>query len=333
MYKTIFHTLFLSLSVLFGVFQVQAQTQAPAQSSTQAYPDRPIKWIIPWPPGGGADVISRLLSKQVADGLGTQLIIDNRGGAAGNIGATAAARSTPDGYTIVFAYSGTHSINRHLHKSMPFQESDFTPVIFLASVPQLLTVNANSPYKSVADVIAAAKANPGKLTYGSSGNGAINHLAGQLFADTTGVKLQHVPYKGGGPAANALMAGEVDLIFGEPSTLLPHVTSGRFRALAVTSAKRSPGVPNLPTIAELGFPGYEVTSWNGVLAPAGTPELAIKRLNTEFNKVLSNPEMRARLISMGYEPVGGAPESFSKHIAAETEKWGPVIKKSGLEIN
>lgn len=329
MYKTVLNTLFLSASMLFGSLQVQAQAQAAAQ----AYPDKPIKWVIPWPPGGGADVFSRLISKQVADGLGTQLIIENRGGAAGNIGAAAAARSAPDGYTIVFAYSGTHSINRHLHKSMPFQESDFTPVIFLSSVPQLLTVNANSPYKSVADVIAAAKANPGKLTFGSSGNGAINHLAGQLFADTAGVKLQHVPYKGGAPAANALMAGEIDLIFGEPSTLLPHVASGRLRALAVTGAKRSPGVPDLPTIAETGLKGYEVTSWNGVLAPAGTPDAAIKRLNAEFNKALSNPEMRARLLKMGYEPVGGAPELFSKHIAAETEKWGPVVKRSGLEIN
>jgi len=329
MYKTFLHTIFLSASVLFGTLQVQAQ----AQSAAQAYPDKPIKWVIPWPPGGGADVFSRLVSKQVAEGLGTSLIIENRGGAAGNIGATAAARSAPDGYTIVFAYSGTHSINRHLHKSMPFQESDFAPVIFLSSVPQLLTVNANSPFKSVADVIAAAKANPGKLTFGSSGNGAINHLAGQLFADTAGVKLQHVPYKGGAPAANALMAGEIDLIFGEPSTLLPHVTSGRLRALAVTGAKRSPGVPDLPTIAETGLKGYEVTSWNGVLAPAGTPEAAIKRLNAEFNKALSDPEMRARLIKMGYEPVGGAPELFSKHIAAETVKWGPVVKRSGLEIN
>lgn len=329
MYKTFLQTIFLSASVLFGTLQAHAQ----AQSAAQAYPDKPIKWIIPWPPGGGADVFSRLISKQVADGLGTQLIIENRGGAAGNIGATAAARSAPDGYTIVFAYSGTHSINRHLHKSMPFQESDFSPVIFLSSVPQLLTVNANSPYKSVADVIVAAKANPGKLTYGSSGNGAINHLAGQLFADTAGVKLQHIPYKGGAPAANALMAGEIDLIFGEPSTLLPHVSSGRLRALAVTGANRSPGVPDLPTIAEAGVKGYEVTSWNGVLVPAGTPDAVIKRLNAEFNKALSNPEMRARLIQMGYEPVGGAPELFSKHIAAETEKWGPVVKNSGLEIN
>jgi tripartite-type tricarboxylate transporter receptor subunit TctC len=274
-----------------------------------------------------------LLSKAVGDDLGTQIIIDNRGGAAGNIGATAAARSAPDGYTIVFAYSGTHSINRHLYKTMPFEESDFAPIVFLASVPQLLTVRVDSPYKSVADVIAAAKANPGKLTYGSSGNGAINHMAGQLFADMAGIKLQHVPYKGGAPATNAILSGEIDLIFGEPAPLLPHVRSGKLRAIAVTSAKRSPSVPDLPTIAEVAVPGYEVTSWNGFLAPAGTPDAAIKRLNASFNKVLADPAMRERLIQMGYEPVGGAPELFSKHIAEETKKWGPVIKGSGLEMN
>ena len=321
------HKVIYALLAFVSLFFVPSYVQA------QAYPDKPIKLIVPWPPGGGADVVSRLLSKAVGDDLGTQIIIDNRGGAAGNIGATAAARSAPDGYTVVFAYSGTHSINRHLYKTMPFEESDFAPIVFLASVPQLLTVRVDSPYKSVADVIAAAKANPGKLTYGSSGNGAINHMAGQLFADMAGIKLQHVPYKGGAPATNAILSGEIDLIFGEPAPLLPHVRSGKLRALAVTSAKRSPSVPDLPTIAEVAVPGYEVTSWNGFLAPAGTPDAAIKRLNGSFNKVLADPAMRERLIQMGYEPVGGAPELFSKHIAEETKKWGPVIKASGLEMN
>jgi tripartite-type tricarboxylate transporter receptor subunit TctC len=319
--------------VIYALLALVGLSFIPLQAQAQAYPDKPIKLIVPWPPGGGADVVSRLLSKAVGDDLGTQIIIDNRGGAAGNIGATAAARSAPDGYTIVFAYSGTHSINRHLYKTMPFEESDFAPIVFLASVPQLLTVRVDSPYKSVADVIAAAKANPGKLTYGSSGNGAINHMAGQLFADMAGIKLQHVPYKGGAPATNAILSGEIDLIFGEPAPLLPHVRSGKLRAIAVTSAKRSPSVPDLPTIAEVAVPGYEVTSWNGFLAPAGTPDAAIKRLNGSFNKVLADPAMRERLIQMGYEPVGGAPELFSKHIAEETKKWGPVIKGSGLEMN
>lgn len=297
------------------------------------YPDRPVKWIVPWPPGGGADVIARLLGNPVAEALGKPVIIDNRGGAAGNIGALAAARSPADGYTMVFAYSGTHSINRHLYKDMPFEEKDFAPVIFLTSVPQMLVVNANLPFKSVQDIITAAKQNPGKLTYGSSGNGAINHLTGQLFSDMVGVKLLHVPYKGGGPAAAAVMAGEVDMVFGEPSTLLPHVASGKLRAIATTGGKRSISLPQLPTIAESGVPGYDVTSWNGVLVPAGTPKEVINKLNTEFNKVLANPDMRERLLKIGYEPIGGAPDAFSKHIEAETKKWGPVIKQSGLQIN
>jgi tripartite-type tricarboxylate transporter receptor subunit TctC len=196
-----------------------------------------------------------------------------------------------------------------------------------------MVVNSNLPFKSVRDVIAGAKATPGKLTYGSSGNGAINHLAGQLFADMSGIKLEHIPYKGGAAAASALLTGEIDMILGEPSVLLPHVASGKFRALAVTSEKRSATLPELPTIAEAGVPGYAVTSWNGILAPANTPELAIKRLNDALNKILANPDMRARLLKMGYEPVGGPPELFSKHIEAETLKWGPVIKKSGLQIN
>jgi tripartite-type tricarboxylate transporter receptor subunit TctC len=274
-----------------------------------------------------------LLGNPVAEALGKPVIIENRAGAAGNIGATAVARSPADGYTIAFAYSGTHSINRHLYKEMTFEEKDFTPVIFLASVPQVLVVNSNLPFKSVKDIIAAAKANPGKLTYGSSGNGAINHLTGQLFADMAGVQLQHVPYKGGAPAATALMSGEIDMIFGEPATLLPHIASGKFRALAVTSEKRSLTLPELPTIAEAGVPGYAVTSWNGVLAPANTPAAVIKTLNAAFNKAINDPEIRARLEKMGFELVGGAPELFSALIEAETTKWGPVIKKSGLQIN
>ncbi|MEI6838326.1 MAG: tripartite tricarboxylate transporter substrate binding protein [Alcaligenaceae bacterium] len=316
-----------------GLWAVLAMFTVATSSYADTYPDRPIRWIVAWPPGGGADVIARLIGNPVAEALGKPVIIENRAGAAGNIGAVVAARAPADGYTIAFAYSGTHSINRHLYKEMPFEEKDFTPVVFLASVPQLLVVNSNLPFNSVKDLISAAKATPGKLTYGSSGNGAINHLAGQLFADTAGVQLQHIPYKGGAPAAAALMSGEIDMIFGEPATLLPHVVSGKFRPLAVTGDRRSPTLPDLPTIAEAGVPGYAVTSWNGILAPANTPEFAIKRLNAAFNKVLADPEIRARLQKMGYEPVGGPPELFSQHIEAETLKWGPVIKKSGLQIN
>lgn len=302
-------------------------------AQAQPYPNHAIRWIVPWPPGGGADVVARMISSSVGEALGQTVVIENKAGAGGNIGAQAAARATPDGYTIAFAYSGTHSINRHIYKEMTFEESDFLPVIFLTSVPQLLVVNANVPVTSVKELIALARANPGKLTFGSSGNGAINHLTGQLFSSMAGVRLLHVPYKGGGPAAAAVMAGEVDMVFGEPSTLLPFVESGKLRALATTGETRSVSLPDLPTIAEAGVPGYAVTSWNGILVPKGTPEDAIKKLNLEFNKVLANQDMRDRLLKIGYEPVGGPPEAFSRHIEKETIKWGPVIREAGLKIN
>ena len=302
-------------------------------AQAQPYPNHAIRWIVPWPPGGGADVVARMISSPVGEALGQTVVIENKAGAGGNIGAQAAARATPDGYTIAFAYSGTHSINRHIYKEMTFEESDFLPVIFLTSVPQLLVVNANVPETSVKELIALARANPGKLTFGSSGNGAINHLTGQLFSSMAGVRLLHVPYKGGGPAAAAVMAGEVDMVFGEPSTLLPFVESGKLRALATTGETRSVSLPDLPTIAEAGVPGYAVTSWNGILVPKGTPEDAIKKLNLEFNKVLANQDMRDRLLKIGYEPVGGPPEAFSRHIEKETIKWGPVIREAGLKIN
>ena len=302
-------------------------------AQAQPYPNHAIRWIVPWPPGGGADVVARMISSPVGEALGQTVVIENKAGAGGNIGAQAAARATPDGYTIAFAYSGTHSINRHIYKEMTFEESDLLPVIFLTSVPQLLVVNANVPVTSVKELIALARANPGKLTFGSSGNGAINHLTGQLFSSMAGVRLLHVPYKGGGPAAAAVMAGEVDMVFGEPSTLLPFVESGKLRALATTGETRSVSLPDLPTIAEAGVPGYAVTSWNGILVPKGTPEDAIKKLNLEFNKVLANQDMRDRLLKIGYEPVGGPPEAFSRHIEKETIKWGPVIREAGLKIN
>jgi tripartite-type tricarboxylate transporter receptor subunit TctC len=302
-------------------------------AQAQPYPNHAIRWIVPWPPGGGADVVARMISSSVGEALGQTVVIENKAGAGGNIGAQAAARATPDGYTIAFAYSGTHSINRHIYKEMTFEESDFLPVIFLTSVPQLLVVNANVPVTSVKELIALARANPGKLTFGSSGNGAINHLTGQLFSSMAGVRLLHVPYKGGGPAAAAVMAGEVDMVFGEPSTLLPFVESGKLRALATTGETRSVSLPDLPTIAEAGVPSYAVTSWNGILVPKGTPEDAIKKLNLEFNKVLANQDMRDRLLKIGYEPVGGPPEAFSRHIEKETIKWGPVIREAGLKIN
>jgi len=274
-----------------------------------------------------------MLTPKLSEALGQQIIIDNRGGAAGNIGAELAAKAPPDGYTIVFAYSGTHSINPHIYGKMPFRETDFAPIIWLASVPQVVVVHPSLPVKNIRDLVALAKAKPGELSYGSSGNGAINHLAGELFNYMTGTKLVHVPYKGGGPAAVALISGEIALILGEPATLVGHIKAGKVRALAVTSEKRSMFLPDLPTVAESGVPGYDVTSWNGMLAPAATPGDIVRRLNSEYNRIIADGEMKKRMIENGYEPVGGPPEKFGAHIQAELAKWAPVVKRANIRVD
>ena len=299
----------------------------------QGYPAKTIRWIVPWPPGGGADVLSRMLSPQVAEALKQQIVIDNRGGAAGNIGAELAAKSPPDGYTIVFAYSGTHAINPSIYRKMPFKESDFAPIIWLASVPQVLVVHPSLPVKTVKELIALAKKRPGELTYGSSGSGAFNHLTGALFSTTTGTQLTHVPYKGGGPAAVALLSGEITMILGEPASIVGFVKAGRVRAIAVTGAKRAPAFPELPTIAEAGVAGYEATSWNGMLAPAGTPADVIKRLNAEYNRIIVTPDTRKRMLDSGFEPVGGPPERLGELIRAEITKWAPVVVAAGVRVD
>jgi tripartite-type tricarboxylate transporter receptor subunit TctC len=298
-----------------------------------AYPSKSIRWIVPWPPGGGADVLSRMLSPQVSEALKQQIVIDNRGGAAGNIGAEIAAKSPPDGYSILFAYSGTHAINPSIYRKMPFKESDFAPIIWLASVPQVLVVHPSLPVKTVKELVALAKQRPGQLTYGSSGSGAFNHLTGALFATMTGTKLVHVPYKGGGPAAVALLSGEIMMILGEPASIVGFIQAGKVRAIAVTSAKRAAAMPQLPTISESGVAGYEATSWNGMLAPAGTPGDVIKRLNTEFNRIIGTPDMSKRMLANGYEPVGGPPEKFGELIRAEIAKWAPVVKAAGVQVD
>ena len=304
-----------------------------AAAVAQPYPSKLIRLIVPWPPGGGADVLSRILGPYLAENLGQPVVIDNRGGAAGNIGAELAAKSPPDGYTIVFAYSGTHAINPSIYSKMPFKESDFTPIIWLAEVPQVLIVHPSLPVKSVKDMIALAKAKPGELTYGSSGNGAINHLAGALFATMANIRMVHVPYKGGAAAAIALMSGEITIILGEPATIVQHVKSGKLRAIAATSARRALAMPELPTVAEAGLPGYEVTSWNGMLAPAGSPADIVARLNTEFIKIIATPAMKQKMIDNGYEPVGGPPEKFGTKIHAEILKWAPVVKAAGVKVD
>lgn len=299
----------------------------------QSYPSKTIRYIVPWPPGGGADVLSRILSPKLSEALGQSIIIDNRGGASGNIGAEAAAKSPPDGYTIVWANAGTHAVNPSIYSKMPFKESDFAPIIWISSIPQLVVVHPSLPVKNVKELIALDKARPGQLSYGSSGSGNYNHLAGELINRMAGSKIVHVPYRGGGPAVIALLSGEIDLMLTDPASIMPHVRAGKMRAIAVTSAKRSIAMPELPTVAENGVPGYEVTSWSGILVPAGTPAEIIKRLNSEFNKIISVPEMKARMLEFGHEPVGGPPEEFGEQIRKEIAKWAPVVKAAGVKVD
>jgi len=322
-----------STCALIAALLAVAQGQSIEDAAAQPYPSKPIRFIVPWPPGGGADIMSRLVNQPLGEALGQQVVIDNRGGAAGNIGAELAAKAAPDGYTIVFAYSGTHSVNPHIYRKMPFKESDLTAIIQLASVPQIVVVHPSLPAKNVRELIALCKARPDQLSYASSGNGAINHLTGELFKMKTGTRIVHVPYKGGGPAAIALLSGEVGMIFGEPASMMSFLKAGKLRALAVTSAKRALALPELPTLIEAGVPGYDVTSWNGILAPAATPKDIIARLNGELNRIIAQPAMRDRMIGLGYEPVGGTPEHFNAFISAEIAKWAPVVKAANVRVD
>ena len=302
---------------------------ASAQTPPDAYPSRPIRFIVPFAPGGGADVVARLVGSKLAEAVGSPVVIENRAGASGNIGAAAAARAPADGYTIVFAYSGTHAINPTLYPDPGFKNSDFAPVIMMMSVPQVMTLNPGVPASNVRELIALAKSKPGELNFASSA--AFNQLAAGLFNEMAGIRITHIPYTGGAASTTALLAGDVAYQFTDPPAVLPHVKSGRLRAIAVTSAKRSSLFPDLPTVAEAGLPGYEATSWNGILVPAGTPPAIVARLNGEINKILAAPEMRTKLADLGYEPLGGTPEEFAAHIAREEAKWGKVVKAANMK--
>ncbi len=302
-------------------------------AQAQSWPTKPVRFIIPWPPGGGADVLARLLAPKLSEAVGRNFIMENRPGAAGNIGTEVAARAPADGYTIVFAYSGTHAINPSLYRQMPFKATDFVPISWLSLVPQVVVVHPTLPVKNMKELIALARARPGQVTYASSGNGAVNHLAGELFNTMAGVKMVHIPYKGGAAASFAVLSGETTVILGEPAGVVPHISANKLRAIAVTSGRRSLGMPDLPTVIESGLPGYDVTSWNGVLAPSGTPPEIVSRLTAEFVKAVRAPDLRDKLLVQGFEPVGSTGEEFAEHIRSETVKWGKVVRATGMKID
>jgi len=323
------HGLRLLLAALSLSLAAFAFAQTPA-----AYPTKPIRLVVPFPPGGATDILAREVAKHLTEAWGQSVVVDNRPGAGGNIGSELVAKSAPDGYTLEMGTVGTHAINASLYSKMPYDHiKDFVPVILVAGVPNVLEVHPSVPVNSVQELIAYAKANPGKLNFASSGSGTSIHLSGELFKVMAGVQMTHVPYKGSAPALSDLLGGQVQLMFDNLPPSLPQIKAGKLRALAVTSSTRAPALPDVPTVAEAGLPGFEASSWFGVLAPAGTPPAIVAKLNAEIAKWLTTPEAKEKLANVGANIAGGTPEDFARHIQAETAKWAKVVKESGAKVD
>jgi tripartite-type tricarboxylate transporter receptor subunit TctC len=309
-------------------------------ATAETYPSKPIKIVVPFAPGGTTDLLARAVGAELQKSMGQSVIIDNRPGAGGNIGADVVAKSPPDGYTLLMGTVGTHAINQSLYPKMPFDPiKDFTPVSLVASVPNVMVVNKEFAEKNhITDVksfIAYAKAHPGKLNMASSGNGTSIHLAGELFKNTTKTYMVHVPYRGSSPALTDLMAGQADVMFDNLPSALPFIKGGRLLPLAVTSSKPSAALPGVKPLASYGgeLAGFEASSWFGILAPAGTPKEIVNKLQQEIAHSLSAPAVKEKMISQGADPVGGTPEQFAAHIQAETKKWTKVVKESGAKVD
>lgn len=296
------------------------------------YPSKPIKMIVTYPPGGGADTMARIIAPRLTESLGQPIVIENRAGASGQIGADLVAKSAPDGYTIMLDATA-YSVNPSLYPKMPYDPlKDLTPITILVRVPNVLVVSPGFAPKSVQELIALAKSKPGELSYASSGNGSAQHLAAELFKEGTGTDIVHIPYKGGAPAIADVMGGQVPIFFGNMSSALPHVKAGKVRALAVTGNRRSANVPELPTIAESGVPGYEVYEWNGLFAPAGTPVAIINRLQAEIARIVQLPDVKEKLAGLGAEAVANTPQEAAAFIKAEIAKWAAVVKRANIKV-
>jgi len=304
-----------------------------AVAAQGAYPTKPIRMIVPYPPGGPTDVLGRIVAQKLSESLGQQVVVENRPGASGMIGSELVAKAAPDGYTLL-TNASIHVINPSLYPKMNFDVlRDFAPVSLIAQVPLILVVNPALPVKSVSELIALGKAQPNRLNFASSGNAAAPHLAGESFKIATGMQMQHVPYKGSAPAVADLMGGQVQLMFDSMPSAMPHVKSGKIRALAVTTAKRSPTVPDLPTVAESGVPGFDISTWYGVWAPAGTPKDIVNKVAAEMAKVLQQPAVRERLAALGAEPAGNTPEEFAAYCQSELAKWSRIVRQSGAKAD
>ena len=299
-------------------------------AAAYAFPDKPVRFVIGFTPGGPSDILARAVGQKLAERWKQQVVVENRPGAGGNIAAAEVAKAAPDGHTWLLGNNSILATNAALYRSLPYDPvRDFAPVALVAVQPNILVVHPNLPVRSVGELVKYLKANPGSLNYGSSGAGAAAHLAAELFKTMAGVEMVHVPYKGAQPALTDLIAGQVQLMFATSASVLPYVKAGRLRALAVTTAQRSPSVPDLPTVAEAGLAGFEATTWHGVVVPAATPPLLIERMNVDLNAVLRESELRDRLSSLGAEVVVGTPREFADYIAQEIPKWTKVVRDSG----
>jgi tripartite-type tricarboxylate transporter receptor subunit TctC len=320
--------------LLIALIALAWATQVTAADSGQSYPNRPVRFIVPFAPGGSTDTLARTVGQKLGEALGEQVVVDNRSGGNGNIGTDLVAHAAPDGYTILLGYIANLAIGPSLYAKLPFDPvKDLAPVTQLAVAPNILVVHPSVPAKNFKEFIAYAKANPQKVNFASAAVASPGHLAGELLNHAAGIHMQHVPYKGSGQAVVDLVGGQVQVMVSGMSSVMPHIKAGRLRALAVTGAQRSPAVPDIPTIAESGFPKFEATAWYGVLVPARTPKAIVTRLHDEIVRALKMPDVKERLESVGFEIVGSTPEAFGAYIKSEIVKWAPVVKASGAKAD
>lgn len=325
-----------SASVIFlGLMVGNGQVNfAGAPAFAQNYPARTVTIIVPFPAGGSTDILGRTIARKLGESWGQQVIVDNRPGAGGNIGMALAAKAAPDGYTLVMGSDGSIAINPSLYRKLPFDPlRDYVPVTQLVTIPLILAVHPSIPAKTVRELVVLARARPDQLNYGSGGNGTIGHISGEMFKTATGTKIVHIPYRGSTQAITDLIGGQVALVFGGIPTMLPHVRSGKLKALAVSSIKRSAAVPELPTVDEAGVRGFEISFWLGLLAPAGTPGEIVNRVNSEIVRILNLSDIRERFASLGADPVGSSPAEFAAHIRKELPKYAKVVKEAGMRVD
>lgn len=305
-----------------------------AEAAAQSFPSHPVKLVVPFPPGGSLDNVGRLIAQKLSDMWGQSVVVENKPGAGGNIGADFVAKSPPDGYTVVMGALSTHAVNPSLYPSMPYDaRKDFIPISLVAITPNVLVVNASLPVNSLKELIAYAKANPGKLNFGSGSNGSAGHLAGELFKVETGTDVQHIPFKGGAPATQALLAGETQFMFDNLANAMAQLKGGRIKALAVTTAQRSKLAPDLPTMAEAGLPGFDISTWFGLMLPAGTPKDVVAKWNTDLVKVLNMPDVRDKMLAQGAEPAPMTSAEFGVFIDRELVKYARIVKASGAKVD